>query len=59
MKTYEENRIEFETRQNEHVDAYFESRPQIDRTRDKELFIEAGFRMAWDFLKNQETDSCS
>lgn len=55
--SYEENRIEFETWQNEHVDAYFEARPQIERTRDKECFIEAGFRMAWDFLKRQEADA--
>jgi len=54
--SYEEQRTEFETRRNEHVDAYFEARPQIERTRDKECFIEAGFRMAWDFLKHQEAD---
>jgi len=49
--SYEQNTIEFETRRNEHLDAYFKARPQIQRTKDNELLVEAGFRMAWDCLK--------
>jgi hypothetical protein len=56
--SYEENIIEFETRRNELINGYFEARPQIDRTMEKEKFMEAGFRMAWVYLKLQsENDS--
>ena len=51
---YETEKAEFETARNEAVDSYFAARPQIFRTREKECYVEAGFRMAWDFLKAQE-----
>jgi len=51
----EEEIIEFETRRNEHVDAFFRARPNIKRDREKEWLVEAGFRMAWDFLKRQSS----
>lgn len=53
---YETEKAEFETARNEAVDAYFAARPQIFRTREKECYVEAGFRMAWDFLKQNQKD---
>jgi len=52
---YETEKAEFETARNEAVDSYFAARPQIFRTSEKECYVEAGFRMAWDYLKTQET----
>lgn len=51
---YETENAEFETARNQAVDSYFTARPQIFRTREKECYVEAGFRMAWDYLKAQE-----
>lgn len=44
---YEEKRAEFEEALNRNMDSYFKARPQIERTIDKEKFIEAGFRMGF------------
>ncbi len=44
----EEQVIEFETARSNAMDSYFNARPQILRTRQKECLFEAGFRMAWD-----------
>ena len=41
---------EFEHARNDAMDKYFEARPQMERTRDRERVFEAGYRMAWEFL---------
>ena len=41
---------EYEHARNNSIDEYFEARPQVERTIERERFIEAGFRMAWHFL---------
>lgn len=48
---FEEQIIEFEQYRNEAIDKYYAARPQLFRTREKELLFEAGFRMAWELLK--------
>lgn len=48
---YEERVIEFEAARNEAMDAYFNARPQILRTRMLESIFESGFRMAWEGCK--------
>lgn len=48
---YENDIAEFETVRNENVDMYFELRPQIQRNSTTEMLVEAGFRMAWNYLK--------
>ncbi len=50
--TREEEIIEFEAQRNEAMAKYFNARPQLFRTREKECIFEAGFRMAWDLLKD-------
>ena len=45
---YEEDVIRFEAERNEAMDAYFNARPQLLRTREFECLFEAGFRMAWE-----------
>jgi len=52
--SYELDNAVFEAARNEAIDAYFDARPQIFRTREKELYVEAGFRMAFEFLKSQK-----
>ena len=42
---------EYEHARNVSVDEYFDARPQIERTIERERLVEAGFRMAWHFLK--------
>ena len=42
---------EYECARNDAVDAYFEARPEIERTKERERLVEAGYRMAWRFLK--------
>jgi hypothetical protein len=42
---------EYEYARNVAVDEYFEARPQIERTIERERLVEAGYRMAWRFLK--------
>ncbi len=51
MSGYENDIALYETVRNEHVDMYFELRPQIQRNSTTEMLVEAGFRMAWDYLK--------
>ena len=53
MDSSEEQIIEFETNRNEAMEKYFAARPQLFRTREKECLFEAGFRMAWEKLKEQ------
>ena len=48
---------EYESAMNEAVDAYFEARPQIFRTREKELYIENGFRIGSKFMPIIEIDN--
>ena len=55
--TYEESVIEFEAQRNDAMDKYFNARPQLFRTREKECIFEAGFRMAWGSLK--ESKACA
>ena len=55
--SYEEDMIEFEAARNKAMEKYFDARPQLFRTREKECLFEAGFRMAWDLLK--ENKSCA
>lgn len=50
----ERENADYEAARNKAVDDYFEARPQIERTREKECYVEAGFRMAWDYLKNND-----
>ena len=45
--TYEEEVIKYEAARNEAIDKFFDARPHLDRTRQKELLFESGFRMAW------------
>ena len=47
----EEEIIKFEEARNEAIDKYFNAMPQLSRTREGECLFEAGFRMAWDLLK--------
>ncbi len=54
MNEYEINRINFEVTRQESMDKYFDARPQLFRTREKELIFEAGFRMAWDHIKEEQ-----
>ena len=53
MESYEEQVIEFEDARNTAKDAYFKARPQLMRTGHDEKLFEAGFRMAWELLKNK------
>jgi len=50
--SYEEQVIKFEDERIKAMTEYFEARPQLFRTRENECLFEAGFRMAWDYLKN-------
>ena len=52
--SYELENAQFESARNKAVDDYFDARPQIERTRDKECYIEAGFRMAWQHIIQQQ-----
>ncbi|MCK5606740.1 hypothetical protein KAR91_32860 [Candidatus Pacearchaeota archaeon] len=52
--SYEEGMIEFEAARNEALKRYSNARPQLFITREKECFFEAGFRMAWDLLKESK-----
>ena len=52
---YESRITEFEFARNEALEAYFSARPQLFRTREKECLFEAGFRMAWEQLKKDNT----
>jgi hypothetical protein len=52
LSEYEESVIKFESARNEAMDKYFDARPQLFRTREKECLFEAGFRMA---LESGET----
>lgn len=54
MSSYEIQIIEFESARNEAFEQYTKARPQLFITREKELFFEAGFRMAWE-LKAKNT----
>jgi hypothetical protein len=55
MYTEHEQRIaEFEHARNDALDKYFEARPEVDRTIERERFFEAGYRMAWEFIKGSE-----
>jgi hypothetical protein len=47
--------IQFETQRNDAMEKYFAARPQLFRTREKECLFEAGFRMAWEQLKKDNT----
>jgi hypothetical protein len=54
MKMSDERELaiaEYEHARNVSVDEYFEARPQIERTIERERLVEAGYRMAWRFLK--------
>jgi hypothetical protein len=51
MSEHELMIIEFEAARNNAMEKYFEARPQLFRTREKECLFEAGFRMAWEHLK--------
>lgn len=51
---YEIKQIEFETARNEWMDKYFQSRPQLIRTIMNEKIFESGFRMALDFLQDNQ-----
>lgn len=42
---------EYEHARNAAADEYFNARPQIERTIERERIFEAGYRMAWQFLK--------
>jgi len=42
---------EYEYARNVALDEYFEARPEIERTKERERLVEAGYRMAWRFLK--------
>ena len=55
MSNYEEKIAEFEHARNTAMDKYFSARPQLLRTIKEEKLFEAGFRMAWNFLKEQLT----
>lgn len=46
--TAEQEIIIFEAERNVALEKYFEARPQLFRTKEKELIFEAGFRMAWE-----------
>ena len=48
----EEEVIKFESDRNEALDKYFNARPQLFRTREKECLFEAGFRMAYYLSKD-------
>ena len=53
MSNYEEQVIEFEDARNKAMDEYFNARPHMARTHLKDIVFEAGFRMAWQLLKNK------
>lgn len=56
MSNYEMEKAEFEHQRNEAIDSYFDARPQIMRTIEKESLVEAGFRMAWDLFSDTRTE---
>ena len=47
---------EYEYARNVSVDEYFEAGPHIERTIERERLVEAGFRMAWHYLKSGLTN---
>lgn len=47
---YESRITAFESAQREAMEKYFDARPQLFRTREKECLFEAGFRMAWEIF---------
>ncbi|WP_085214119.1 hypothetical protein [Methylomagnum ishizawai] len=49
---YEAERAEYESARNAAMDEYFDARPQIMKTRTMELIFEGGFRMAWEYRRN-------
>ena len=51
-QSYEAERAKFESALNNAMDEYFNARPQIMRTRTMELIFEGGFRMAWEYRRN-------
>jgi hypothetical protein len=44
----------YEEARNNAMDAYFEARTFLERTKEREVIFEAGFRMAWELLKNEK-----
>ena len=50
-QNHEERVLEFEFQRNEAMNKYFNARPQLMRTGHQECIFEAGFRMAWELLK--------
>jgi len=52
--SYENRIIEFEAARNEALEKYYAARPQLFRTREKELLFEAGFRMAWELRETEQ-----
>lgn len=54
MDEHEREFIEFEARQIDAQDRYFNARPNLLRTGAAERFFEAGFRMAWNTRKGED-----
>lgn len=54
MSSYEEQILKFELAMNKAMDEYFLVRPQLLRSVNEEKLFEAGFRMAWDYLKGHQ-----
>lgn len=51
--SYEMEVAEFESARNSCLDSYFKARPELKSTLEIERFLEAGFRLAWEYCKNK------